>query len=208
MKQAKQPAAKPDQPRRAPVQRWHAAILHEPHRDAEAVGRQLHKIGLSAEQCWPTLVPLARAADVVFFDADRGYDGQFPWPVGEPPVPIIALIGSEAPGRIDWAMRQGLHAHLMKPITSAGVYGAVLIASRAFEARRELCSTVADLTARVLRRPSVVRAVLAFIRDGLTEEEAMQRLRDYAMSHGVTVEDSADLVLLAGSRAVRSSKSA
>jgi hypothetical protein len=45
-------------------------------------------------------------------------------------------------------MRRGLHAHLMKPITPAGAYGALLIASRAFEARCDLGSTVAKLTGR------------------------------------------------------------
>ncbi len=93
------------------------------------------------------------------------------WPVGEPPAPIIALIGSYTPGRIDGAMREGMHADLLKPITSAGVYGALPIASRAFEARRGGCSTVADLTARVLRRAS------CFMRDGLSKDGANLALR-------------------------------
>jgi AmiR/NasT family two-component response regulator len=137
-----------------------------------------HKISLSAEQCWPTLAPLARAVDVVFFDADGGYDDQFPWPAGEPPVPIIALIESEAPDRIDWAMRQGLHAPLMKPITSAGVYGALLIACRALEARRELYFNCRRLDRAGARAPFLLRARWAL------RGEAMQRPRDYAIQRG------------------------
>ena len=46
----------------------------------------------------------ALAADFLFFDADLGHDAQFPWAPGAAPMPPIALIGSEAPGRIEWAL--------------------------------------------------------------------------------------------------------
>ena len=48
-----------------------------------------HKMGVSAEQRRPTLVPLAHAGDVVFLGRRPRLDGQFPWRVGEPPAPII-----------------------------------------------------------------------------------------------------------------------
>lgn len=73
-----------------------AAILHRPHQTVTALERQLRAIGLSVETCWPDLPPTL-AADFLFFDVDMGFDAQFPWPPGQSPMPMIALIGSEAP---------------------------------------------------------------------------------------------------------------
>ena len=47
-----------------------------------------------------------------------------------------ALIGSEAPGRIAWAIKRGADAHLLKPVSGGGIYSAVLIARDAFDRRQ------------------------------------------------------------------------
>ena len=84
-----------------------AIILHRPHPNVQALERQLRAIGLTVTQVWPDLGPEARGAEFIFFDADTGHDEQFPWAPGESPMPMVALIGSEAPGRIEWALRAG-----------------------------------------------------------------------------------------------------
>ena len=77
-----------------------AIILHRAHVTVQALSRQLSAVGLEVTSCWPDLGPDALGADFIFFDADLGHDEQFPWPPGQSPIPMIALIGSEAPGRI------------------------------------------------------------------------------------------------------------
>ena len=67
-----------------------AMILHRPHLNVQALTRQLRAIGLVVDEAWPELGPAALAADFVFFDADMGHDGMFPWPEGQPPMPMIA----------------------------------------------------------------------------------------------------------------------
>ena len=117
-----------------------ALILHRSHQTVEAIIRQLTQIGMSAEQHWPELPHDLRPAGyaVVFFDADMGHDEQFPWLAGEAPIPTIALIGSEAPGRIAWAIKHGADAHLLKPVAGGGIYSAVLLAREAFARRQVL----------------------------------------------------------------------
>ena len=73
-----------------------AVILHRPHQLVQALERQLRAIGLEVLQVWPELGPEVLGADFVFFDADMGHDDQFPWAAGASPMPMIALIGSEA----------------------------------------------------------------------------------------------------------------
>ena len=167
-----------------------AFILHRPHPTVQAITRQLSAIGLIAIDCWPELSPEVLAADFVFFDADLGFDEQFPWKPGEAPMPLVALIGSEAPGRIEWALSHKADAQLLKPVGNAGVYSALLIARQSFEARKHLAGEIASLRQRVAERQTIVRAVAALSK-GSDDERAYAQLRSLAMSWQISVEDAA-----------------
>lgn len=168
-----------------------AFILHRPHATANALSRQLVAIGLEASECWPELPADALAADFVFFDVDFGFDEQFPWKPGEAPMPLVALIGSEAPGRIEWALSHKADAQLLKPVGTAGVYSALLIARQSFEARRRLADEIAALETRVADRQTIVRAVAALCARGVNEEQAYAQLRSLAMSWQISIEQAA-----------------
>jgi AmiR/NasT family two-component response regulator len=168
-----------------------ALVLHRPHQTVTAILRQLAAIGLEVEECWPDLPASALAADFLFFDADLGFDAQFPWKPGEAPMPLVALIGSEAPGRIEWALSHRADAQLLKPVGNAGVYSALLIARQGFDARQTLAREVAMLRERVGERQSVVKAVVALSTGGIGEEQAFAQLRTLAMGWQVTIEEAA-----------------
>lgn len=172
-----------------------AVILHRPHATVHALTRQLAAIGLEVTQAWPELAPEALAADYVFFDADMGHDAQFPWEPGASPMPMIALIGSEAPGRIEWALGLGAHAQILKPVGDGGVYSALLIARDAFDARAELSARIEGLQARLDDRQSVVQAVALLASCGMTEAAAYADLRRMAMRWRVTIEAAAHRVI-------------
>lgn len=172
-----------------------AVILHRPHANTQALSRQLAAIGLGVTHAWPELGPEGIGADFVFFDADMGHDGMFPWPAGQPPMPMIALIGSEAPGRIEWALRAGAHAQMLKPVGDQGAYSALLIARDAFDAQRALSATIADLQSRLDRRQTVVRAVTLLAARGKSEDAAYAQLREMAMSWRVTFEEAAERIV-------------
>ena len=101
------------------------------------------------------------------------------------------MIGSEAPGRIEWSLQIGAHAQLLKPITGSGVYSAVLIARDAFDRQRALAAQIADLKRRLDERQTVVRAVMQLAALGKTEAEAYDQLRRMAMSWQISIEDAA-----------------
>jgi AmiR/NasT family two-component response regulator len=168
-----------------------AFILHRPHATVNALARQLGAIGLDVRECWPELPPDALAADFVFFDVDLGFDEQFPWKPGEAPMPLVALIGSEAPGRIEWALSQKADAQLLKPVGTAGVYSALLIARQSFDARRRLADQIAALETRLAERQTIVRAVAALAAQGVDDSRAYAQLRSLAMSWQVSVEQAA-----------------
>jgi len=169
----------------------HAVILHRPHANVQALSRQLAAIGLRVETCWPDLGPEALAADFVFFDADMSHDAQFPWPAGQAPMPTIALIGSEAPGRIEWTLSFGAHAQMLKPVGDNGAYSALLLARAAYDAQCALRAEAADLRRRLDERRTVVKAVLRLMAHGKSESEAYAQLRQMAMAWRISIEDAA-----------------
>lgn len=173
-----------------------AVILHRPHPTVQALERQLRAIGLQVSEAWPGLGPEALAADFVFFDADMGHDEQFPWTPGQSPMPMVALIGSEAPGRIEWALRAGAHAQLLKPVGDSGAYSALLIARDAFDAQRALTVEISDLRRRLDERQTVVRAVTLLAARGASDDAAAYaQLRQMAMAWRVSFEDAAARVV-------------
>ncbi|HTW25803.1 MAG TPA: ANTAR domain-containing protein [Acetobacteraceae bacterium] len=166
-----------------------ALILHRKDRNRDALESQLHRIGLDVACLAPLSEVALPDADVIFFDADLGYQGLFPWNPSEAPVPLIAILASEAPGRIEWALDQGATAWLHKPIGSTGVFSALAVALRLFEERRQMRASIADLSERVRARPIVVRATLAVMSGlGVDENRALGLLRQAAMRERVTVE--------------------
>ena len=141
--------------------------------------------------CWPELPAEALAADFVFFDVDLGFDEQFPWKPGEAPMPLVALIGSEAPGRIEWALSHKADAQLLKPVGNAGVYSALLIARQSFEARRRPGRR--DRGAAPARRRAADHRARGrgAVAQGADDGRAYAQLRSLAMSWQISIEEAA-----------------
>lgn len=178
----------------------HAIILHRNHATVPALSRQLVAIGLTVSTRWPELDAGALGADFVFFDADMGHDEQFPWAKGKSPMPLIALIGSEAPGRVEWALGVGAHAQLLKPIGDNGAYSALLIARATYNSAKASAAELQNLTMRLNERQSVVRAVNYLMSLEGDEDAAYDRLRRMAMDWRISFEEAAQRIIAKGGR--------
>lgn len=175
---------------------WKAVVLHRPHPDLDRLTRQMERLGMEVTCIWPRLEAGHRDADVILFDADMGHEEQFPWPQSDLPMPMVALIGSEAPGRVEWAIQRGAGAHLSKPVGSTGVFGALVVAVRSFQTTLESVGRIRDLESRLARRPNVVEAVLLLMDlHKCTSGEAYEHLRSLAMAGRVSIEDAADALI-------------
>lgn len=172
-----------------------ALILHRAHPVVDAIVRQLAQLGVDCETRWPNL-PEPVQADVIFFDVDMGHDEQFPWTHGEAPVPAIALIGSEAPGRLAWAIGLGADAHMLKPIGSGGVFAALVIAFEAFERRSAMQTELGGLRGRLEQREVIAEATACLmLRGNLPAEVAYAQLRREAMAARLTIEAFAERIV-------------
>ena len=172
-----------------------AWILHRPHPSVQGLIRQLSVIGLQVREAWPELPAESLNADFIFYDADTGHDEQFPWHAGHSPMPMIALIGSEVPGRLKWAMDMGAHAQLLKPVSDKGVYAALLVARSNFDQAKASSALIADLEHRLSARQTIVQAVMISMMKGKTEAEAYDLLRQVAMAWQVTIETAAERIV-------------
>jgi AmiR/NasT family two-component response regulator len=180
----------------------HAVVLHRFDDTVERLARQLNVLGLKVRDQWAPLDLTQERADIVLVDADAGWSGLLPWPPGENPVPLVALLGSEAPGRIAWALDHGANALIAKPIAASAVYPALVMASRSHAEARRIAGRIAELEERIRLRPLVLAAVQALMTShDLDEAAAYRHLRREAMRRRLALEQAA-AAILAGPRAV------
>ena len=175
-----------------------AVILHRAGDTTDRLARQLAVLGFDVTARWR---PLESAAglDLVFVDADEGWDELLPWTAAEKPVPLVALLGSEAPGRIAWALDQGADALIAKPVAVSAVYPALVMASRRHAAAQAMAERMVELEERIRLRPLVLRAVQQLMDgQGLGEAEAYRQLRKAAMEQRLSLEQCAASMLTSG----------
>lgn len=173
-----------------------ALVLHRADRNQAAIMEQLERLGLGARVRWPAEKISADEADVMFFDSDLGFDGLFAWTGSPPPLPLIAVLGSEAPGRIEWTLAQEPAAYLSKPVGSTGVFTALSIAFHNFALRQARQAQRRRLEARLEQRLSVLYAAATVMtRRGLSAEDAIRHLRLESMRRRLPLEAVATLVI-------------
>lgn len=181
---------------------WRAIILYRPDATTDRLIRQLELFGFLVETRWE---PLSKddAPDLVLVDADQGWVGLMPWSVPDAaPCPVVAILGSEAPSRIEWAYAQGAGAILAKPLNASAIYPALVMAVAVHEERLKMREQIARLEERARLRPLVLNAVKTLsLQRKITEEQAYALLRTSAMRQRQPVEAIA-AAYLAGTDAI------
>ncbi|TDK31711.1 ANTAR domain-containing protein [Rhizobium deserti] len=170
-------------------------VLHREDGNTDRLVRQLKLLGLRPTLQWaPLTVP--ETADIVMVDADQGFDDLLPWKKDQAPCPVIALLASEAPGRIAWAIAHGAAAIIAKPVSASAVYPALVMAMSIHQERRQAQDHINHLEERVRLRPLVHGAVEKLMQArGIGEDEAYRILRQCAMHRRLPMEQIAAFIL-------------
>ncbi|MGO4438988.1 ANTAR domain-containing response regulator [Rhizobium sp. RAF56] len=174
---------------------WRATILHREDGNTERLVRQLKLLGMQPSQRWEPM-GAHQLPDIVIVDADQGWDGLLPWTSASPPLPVVALLSSEAPGRVAWALERGAGAMIAKPITASAVYPALVMAVSIHEERKAVRERMEHLEERVRLRPLVhaaVQKIMAERRVG--ESEAYTILRASAMRRRLSMEQLSAFII-------------
>jgi AmiR/NasT family two-component response regulator len=187
-----------------------ALMVMRDEREISIVRRQLNRLGMTIAEFDPTEVPSPdEAVDVIVLDADSipiKSDPTTAWKVN---APIIALIGTETPSRLKWLLDLQPASFLIKPLRSAGLYTALVVAFDATQRRIEEAAYVEKLEDRIRSRRIVFAAVLQVMRaHALSEEDAFALIRQTAMRHRTTIEQLSAEIIAAGGMPNRTSRTA
>jgi AmiR/NasT family two-component response regulator len=170
-------------------------------REISIVRRQLNRLGMSVMEPDPAWsVGPTSAADVIVLDADSVSIECDTTSVLNANVPVIALIGTETPSRLKWLLDLRPASFLIKPLRSAGLYTALVVAFDCAQRRSEEAAHIEKLEDRIRSRRVVFAAVLRLMRGhALSEEDAFNLIRQTAMRHRTTIEQlSAEIIALGG----------
>lgn len=99
-----------------------------------------------------------------------------------PPVPVIGLVGVEAPSRLKALVNLGATSFLRKPVHGGAVYTSLFMGINQFLLRSEMHERLQDLEARRRGRRAVLRAVILLMQEtGLDDDNAYSQLRRESM---------------------------
>ncbi|MBB3571237.1 ANTAR domain-containing protein [Rhizobium sp. BK491] len=175
---------------------WHVTLLAEDDTNTERLNRQLIVLGMRVNRQWKP-IPANDLPNLVVVDVDRGWDELIPWSGDKPLRPVVAVLGSEAPARIAWALRQGAGAIIQKPVTASAVFPALVLAVSIHEERLTTAGRIAHLEERLKLRPVVFTAIERLKAERKVDDEgAYAILRNCAMRRRLPVEQIAAFFLV------------
>lgn len=127
--------------------------------------------------------------DVMVVDGDLDL-ALLQWGDGHAPVPVIGLVGIEAPGRLRALTQLGATAFLRKPVHGSAVYSALYLGVNAHRQRRQAEDRIAEHERRWRGRRYVIKAILHLMRSqNLDDDAAYEVLRRVAMQSRLGIED-------------------
>jgi AmiR/NasT family two-component response regulator len=165
-------------------------VMERSGRD-DALTTTLAKLGVSCE--YPEMVGgraqidvagLQPERDILFVDGDL--EGAVTIEVNPasrlPPVPVIGLVGVEAPSRLKALVNLGATSFLRKPVHGGAVYTSLFMGINQFLLRSEMYERLRSLEERRRGRRAVLRAVILLMREnGVDEDTAYSQLRRESM---------------------------
>ncbi len=168
------------------------ALVVTKHAGSEAtLETTLAKLGVATEYCEIVggraqidINSLQPERDILFVDGDL--EGAVAIEVNPtsrlPQVPVIGLVGVEAPSRLKALVNLGATSFLRKPVHGGAVYASLFMGINQFLLRSEMHERLQDLEARRRGRRAVLRAVIWLMREyRLDEDAAYSQLRRESM---------------------------
>jgi AmiR/NasT family two-component response regulator len=175
-----------------------ALVAVKDDRDLSIVKRQLERLGIDIVTWERDSAPGCRA-DVVLIDDEflpstPTMRGAF---AGSP---VIVLLGTETPSRLKLVLDLDPASFLVKPLRSAGIYAALVMAFERNERTNELKQQVFKLEERLRSRRVVLAAVLQVMRShAVAEPAAFALIRRAAMEQRKTIEQMSAEITAKGS---------
>jgi AmiR/NasT family two-component response regulator len=176
---------------------YRAFVVSEAPADVTQLDASLAKLGLGVS--YPPVESgmvrlgeemLVSEQSVLFIDADLNLQVEGLGQERLPRIPVIGLIGVEAPSRLKAIMRLGATATLRKPIYGGSVYSTLFVGINAFRQRRAMAFDIEEHERRRSGRRHLMKAIVAVMKAADCDEDAAyDRLRRESMRQRLSVED-------------------
>ena len=187
-----------------------ALMVMRDEREISIVRRQLSRLGMAISEHDPAEPPTPnQAADIILMDADAIPIKSDQATLWKGNIPIIALIGTETPSRLKWLLDLQPASFLVKPLRSAGLYTALVVAFDSAQRRVDDAAHLEKLEDRIRSRRFVFAAVLQIMRShDMSETDAFALIRQTAMRHRTTIEVLSVEIIKAGGMPNRTTRTA
>jgi len=178
-----------------------ALLMMKDERDIAIVRRQLGRLGMAMdEHDLASKLPSGAVADVILLDADLLPVNLQLAAMRKLALPIVALVGTETPSHLKCLLDLKPASVLIKPLRTAGLYTALVVAFDHAQRRHEDALRVEKLEERVRARRIVFTAVLQVMQtQELGETAAFALIRRTAMQQRMTVEQLCGDIVASGS---------
>src|SRR5437763_10297621 len=142
-----------------------ALMVMRDEREISIVRRPLSRLGMTMSVHDPAEPPPPnQTVDVILMDADSIPIKSEHATLWKGNVPIIALIGTETPSRLKWLLDLRPASFLIKPLRSAGLYTALVVAFDSAQRRVDEAAHIAQMEDSIRSRRVVFAAVLQIVR--------------------------------------------
>lgn len=165
-----------------------AVVAVKDERDLSIVRRQLERLGIHV--CDWEARGGESGPDVILIDDEFLPLNSTTQRAALGGIPVIALVGTETPSRLKLLLELDPASFLVKPLRSAGIYAAIVMAFERNERTTELKQQISRLEQRVRLRRVVLTAVLRVMHcHGISEPAAFALIRRAAMERRKTIEE-------------------
>jgi len=167
-------------------------------RDRGVLTQQLQRLGITPIAFDPASDPPDdEGFDLAFIDVESARQTpRFERLFQSLDLPVLALLGSDAPSSVDWVIEQGVSGYIVKPIRGTGILASLVIACHAFEESRANARAIGELRRRLKARQLVCSAALRIVESfHVTEQEAFQVLQICSMERRIAVEDLSAMIV-------------
>lgn len=176
-----------------------ALIAVKDDRDLSIVRRQFERLGIDIWSGHPDSA-LERHADVLLIDDEFLPLSSTVQRALVRGGPVIALLGIETPSRLKLVLELEPASFLVKPLRSAGIYAALVMAFDRAGRTSELKQQIVKLEDRLRSRRIVLAAVLQIMHShSVSEPAAFALIRRAAMEQRTTIEQMSAEIAARGS---------
>lgn len=169
--------------------------LGSPNSATTMLAGTMERLGATFEVCSDVALDgLSVERDIFFIDGDTMFDPASLCAPGRqhPIVPVIGVVGSEAPSRLKALLDVGATALLRKPIHPSTVYSALFLATNNQARLTRLADRIAEQDRRLGGRRFVIKAVVKLVQEqGLCDDQAFALLRRESMRLRIGIEEYA-----------------